>query len=65
MSDPLHPTSDEWVMFDPDIDPPPTGVHLLLLTPGGVLVTGFWNDCFLAWAYKPKVPASVKNKSKI
>ena len=62
MSDPLHPTSQEWVMFDPALHPPPEGVHLLLVTRGGVLVTGFWTEGCLAWAYKPKLPETVKNK---
>jgi len=63
MSDPLHPTNKRWEMFDPEIDPPPTnGEHLLCITEGGTLHTGPWRDTFLAWAYKPVIPQSVKDR---
>jgi hypothetical protein len=62
MSDPMHPTTDEILMRDPDLDPPPKGASVLLINPGGVLIVGNWtNDCF-AWLPKPKIPQSVKNK---
>lgn len=64
MSDPLHPTSQEWTLFDPEIDIPPQNVNLLLVTEGGVLVTGPWYDGCVAWGYKPKLPESVKTKNK-
>lgn len=48
---------------DPEVDPPPTG-NILLLTRGGVLVSGRWRDDggFVAWAPKPKVPEAIKRK---
>lgn len=61
MSDPKHPTNSEWEMFDPAVNPPPqNGQTLLLINEGGVLITGPWNPRCFAWAYKPKIPASVK-----
>lgn len=60
MSDPLHPTNEEWEMFDPEVCKPPLGVNLILLNEGGTLIVGPWYQGAQAWAYKPKVPASVK-----
>jgi hypothetical protein len=36
--------------------PPPGGAKVLLLTKGGVCVTGSWNDsgAFIAWSPMPK-----------
>ena len=34
MSDPLHPTNPDWILFDPAVNPPPKEVHLLLVTAG-------------------------------
>ena len=66
MSDQLHPTNPDWVLFDPEIKVPPTnGEVLLLVTEGGILTTGPWKDGhFVAWGYKPKVPDSVKLRIK-
>lgn len=46
MSDPLHPTNPDWILFDPEVNPPPKEVHLLLVTAGGVLVIGPWHEGF-------------------
>lgn len=47
---------------DPDIEPPPRAVSLLLLNPGGVLIVGSWSDDCLGWCEKPKIPKSIKKK---
>lgn len=66
MSDPQHPTNDDWVMFDaidensPNYRAPPHGAQLLLLNEGGTLVLGHYTLGIQAWAFKPKVPPSVK-----
>jgi hypothetical protein len=60
MTDPLHPTNDDWELFDPEIYPPPQGVSLLLINNGGVLIIGQWYDGAIAWGYKPQIPATVK-----
>ena len=60
MSDPLHPTNPDWILFDPAVNQPPKEVHLLLVTAGGVLVIGPWHEGCIAWGYKPQLPASVK-----
>ena len=62
MSDPKHPTNGEWELFDPQIYEPPTGVNLLLVNEGGVLIQGPWYKGALAWGYKPVLPKSVKDK---
>lgn len=49
-------------MFDPVDNPPPLGVSLLVLNQGGVLLISQWYPGALAWAYKPKVPLSVKQR---
>ena len=54
------PTTDEVYMRDPVEFPPPRGVSLLLINPGGVLIKGPWTDDCLAWLPHPKIPASVK-----
>jgi hypothetical protein len=40
--------------------PPPLGVKMLLLNPGGVCVIGTWADWALAWAPLPKVQGDIK-----
>lgn len=61
MSDPNHPTNPDWVMFDPEEVPPPSG-ELLVLTEGGRCIASPWFKGCLAWAYKPKIPQSVKDR---
>jgi hypothetical protein len=43
---------------DPEWNPPPRGVKLLILTSGGVAVLGDWRDDsnFVAWSPLPKRP---------
>jgi len=62
VSDPSQLTTPELFFRDPDIDPPPKGVNMLLLNPGGVLVVGSWSDDCWGWCPKPKVPPSIKHK---
>ena len=47
-------------LFDPELVPPPYGQDLLLINPGGVLITGKWFEGCLAWGFRPKIPATVK-----
>jgi hypothetical protein len=56
------PVMKEVEMFDPFIAPPPRGVNLLLINPGGVLIKGPWTDDCLAWMPHPSIPASVKKR---
>ena len=62
MADPRHPTNPDWEMFDPETHPPPRGTELLLLNEGMTLTKGQWYDGARAWAYKPGVPQSVKDR---
>ena len=64
MTEITHPTNPDWTLFDPEErKPDKEGEVLLLVTKGGVLVTGFWNDTdYIAWGYKPKIPESVKRR---
>lgn len=62
MNDFPQVTTTELYFRDPDIDPPPRAVSLLLLNPGGVLIVGNWTDECLGWCPKPKVPESIKLK---
>lgn len=55
-------TTAKFYLLDPDIDPPPKATSLILLNPGGVLIIGNWTEDCLAWAPKPKIPKSVKDK---
>lgn len=64
MSDPKHPTQPQTTLFDPDVDPPPRGVNLLLVNEGGVLIVGPWYPGAQAWGYKPRIPQSVKDKQR-
>lgn len=45
-------------MLDPAEHRPPTGVQLLLITRGGVLVQGHWTDDgrYTHWCPLPRVP---------
>lgn len=49
-------------MFDPEIHPPPKGVTLLVVNPGGVLSKSTWYEGALAWSYLPQIPQSVKQR---
>lgn len=62
MSDPTQLTTSDLMFRDPDIDPPPRGVNMLLLNQGGVLIVGTWSDDCWGWCPKPKVPQSIKEK---
>ena len=62
MADPEQLTTDELYFRDPELDPPPRGVNMLLLNEGGVLIVGQWSEGCLAWCPKPKVPKSLKDK---
>lgn len=55
-----HPTAKLVELFDPLVNPPPSGASLLLINNGGVLIVGQWYEGALAWGYKPTIPASVK-----
>jgi hypothetical protein len=46
--------------FDPEIHPPPRGVTLWVVGPGNSGYKGMWCDGAIAWAYLPKLPATVK-----
>jgi hypothetical protein len=62
-TDPHHPTNKAWVMNDPLVIPPPTnGESLLVIQQGGVLITSPWDNGYWAWAYKPAIPQSVKDR---
>ena len=62
MSDPLQLTTDQIYFRDPDIDPPPRNVNMILLNEGGVLIVGPWSKGCMGWCPKPKIPESVKKK---
>ena len=49
-------TSGEAEMRDPAVYPPPLGTKLLILTSGGVTVTGNWIDTsnYVKWSPMPK-----------
>lgn len=62
-SDPMHPTNKAWVMSDPLVEPPPNnGEELLVIQQGGVLIKSPWVVGYLAWAYHPSIPDSVKKR---
>ena len=42
--------------------PPPLGVKMLLLNPGGVCVVGVWHQWAVAWAPLPRLPEHVKRR---
>ncbi len=62
MADPLHPTNEDWELFDPELVPPPQGVSLLVINEGGVLIISQWYKGALAWGYKPRIPKTVKQR---
>lgn len=65
MADTLpRPTNPEWVLFDPQITPPPSNVDLCVVTSGGVFTTGPWRDDYIAWGLRPVLPESVKKRFK-
>lgn len=43
-------------------EPPPRGVKMLLLNPGGVCVVGVWHQWAVAWAPLPRLPEHVKRR---
>jgi hypothetical protein len=51
--------------YDPEENPPPKGVDLLIFQRGGVLIKSQWLDgCgFLAWYPLPKTPKWLKHLS--
>lgn len=57
MTDPfqLKPLSGQAYWRDPKEDPPPRGVKMLLLNPGGVACIGTWDtkSGWLAWSPLP------------
>ena len=55
-------TTDQLYFRDPDVDPPPRGISMLLLNPGGVCVIGVWSDDCIGWCPKPKIPKALKDK---
>ncbi len=55
-----RPTARVTELYDPELFPPPQSMPLILINPGGVLITGFWFKGCLAWGYYPKIPATVK-----
>lgn len=50
--------------YDPEVDRPPAGVLMNLLTVGGREVEGYWREGggFIAWSPKMKVPAWAKER---
>lgn len=62
MSDPSQITTDQLYFRDPDFEPPPRSVSMLLLNPGGVCIVGPWTEDCLGWCPKPRIPRSIKNK---
>lgn len=58
------PTADVSELFDPLERKPPTGVQLLVVTRGGVLVKAPWASDCIAWGYLPRIPESVKQRQR-
>ena len=52
----------EW--RNPDVDPPPRGSTIWMLTRGGIGVRGTWSDdgSYLAWSPMPAMPQWLKDK---
>jgi hypothetical protein len=46
----------------PEVDRPPGGAKMLLLTPGGVCVIGTWDDWCVAWSPLPSLTLEVKQR---
>lgn len=55
-------TTKEWVLNDPEVTAPPTGVLLLVVNPGGVLHKSLWYEGAIAWGPLPTIPQSVKDR---
>lgn len=56
-------TTDPTTWQDPDLNPPPRGCKLHLLTTGLVAVHGEWADgIYVAWTWLPKIPQELKDK---
>lgn len=55
-------TDSRYVMIDPLVEPPPTGVDLLVLSPGGITGKSKWYEGAMAWFPLPVVPQSVKDR---
>lgn len=62
MSDPTQLTTDQLYFRDPDEEPPPRGVNMLLLNQGGVLIIGQWSADCVGWCPKPRIPKALKEK---
>lgn len=62
MSEAPQITTDQLYFRDPDIDPPPRAVSMLLLNAGGVCIVGPWDDTCMGWCPKPRIPRSIKEK---
>lgn len=62
MPDPTQLTTDQLYFRDPEVEPPPKGVSMLLLNPGGVLIVGNWSSDCLGWCPKPRIPQTLKDK---
>ena len=45
---------------DPVTEPAPRATKILLLTPGGTAVVGYWAHWVVAWSPLPRVPAGLK-----
>ena len=60
MADPNVPTAEHWECFDPEIYPPPRGATLWVVNQGGSGYKGLFYEGAIAWAYLPRLPASVK-----
>lgn len=68
MSDKISTKQDQAVSVgdiewrDPEIDPPPTGRKLYLLTPGEVAVIGNWSPEYIGWQNLFRIPQSIRDK---
>ena len=64
MTEYLAAAPGEW--RDPDVDPPPIGSKVQLLTHTGIAIHGKWypEGRFIGWAPLLKIPPSIKAKIK-
>ena len=59
------PTTDNACWRNPDVEPPPKGVKLNLLTIYGIAQYGVFIEGFhIGWDYCLKIPADIKRKLK-
>ena len=58
------PAADVSELFDPLERKPPTGVQLLVVTRGGVIIKAPWSSDMIAWGYLPRIPESVKQRQR-